>query len=565
MLPETVAEAFLFQLRQAGVDFFFANPGTDFAPIIEAYTNPNRKKSDFPEPLAITHETVAVGMSHGYTLATRKPQAVMLHTNVGLANGIMALLNASSDRIPMLLISGRTPITEGERLGHRDAGIHWGQEMRDQAGMIREIVKWDYDARFGDQIPNLIDRAMAIANSAPGGPVYLSLAREVLGERWPKTSPLSPSKIASTKKSLPEKSAIDEVANLLANAKSPLIILQRSGNDQKCWDNLKQLSNLYAIPVGENWSIRAGFPTFDPMHIGFSTVEHVKKADVILAVDSMVPWLPAKVNLMENCKVIQISEDPLFSKIPVRGYPSDFSLVGDVGLTIECLCDALANITSINLSQIEDRRKKLTINNIRRREKLVELAKNGASSPMSPLFVSWCINQVFGPEAIYVNELALNPAVMNIDRPSQYFSHPMSAGLGWGVPTGLGIQLADRKQCVIACVGDGSHLFSNPVACHQAAEALNLPLLTCVFNNGVWNAVRRATTNMYPTGNAVSSNMMPLTSLNPLPDFSKIIEASRGFGQRITDGEELVGALERAKSAIRSGQHALLDIVVGIS
>ena len=286
---------------------------------------------------------------------------------------------------------------------------------------------------------------------------------------------------------------------------------------------------------------------------------------LILAVDSMVPWLPAEVNLMENCKVIQISEDPLFSKIPVRGYPSDFSLVGDVGLTIECLCDALANITSINLSQIEDRRKKLTINNIRRREKLVELAKNGASSPMSPLFVSWCINQVFGPEAIYVNELALNPAVMNIDRPSQYFSHPMSAGLGWGVPTGLGIQLADRKQCVVACVGDGSHLFSNPVACHQAAEALNLPLLTCVFNNGVWNAVRRATTNMYPTGNAVSSNMMPLTSLNPLPDFSKIVEASRGFGQRITDGEELVGALERAKSAIQSGQHALLDIVVGIS
>ena len=279
----------------------------------------------------------------------------------------------------------------------------------------------------------------------------------------------------------------------------------------------------------------------------------------------MVPWLPAKVDLMQDCKVIQISEDPLFSRIPVRGYPSDFSLVGDVGLTIECLCDALANIKSINLNHIEDRRKKLAINNIRRREKLMELAKNGDSSPMSPLFASWCINQVFGPEATYVSELALNPAVMNIDRPSQYFSHPMSAGLGWGVPTGLGIQLADRNQSVVACVGDGSHLFSNPAACHQAAEALNLPLLTCVFNNGIWNAVRRATTSMYPSGNATSSNMMPLTSLNPLPNFSKIVEASRGFGQQVTDGKELIGALKRAKSAIQSGQHALVDIVVGIS
>ncbi len=70
-----------------------------------------------PEPLAAPHETVAVGMAHGYYLASGRPQAVMVHVNVGMANALMGLLNAAREDVPILFTSGRTPITEAGRTG----------------------------------------------------------------------------------------------------------------------------------------------------------------------------------------------------------------------------------------------------------------------------------------------------------------------------------------------------------------------------------------------------------------------------------------------------------------
>ena len=67
------------------------------------------------------------------------------------------MADASRDRIPMLLTSGRTPITESGPSGTRNVYIHWAQEMFDQAGMLREFVKWDYEMRRPDQIGDVVD------------------------------------------------------------------------------------------------------------------------------------------------------------------------------------------------------------------------------------------------------------------------------------------------------------------------------------------------------------------------------------------------------------------------
>ena len=177
---ETVAEAYLALLKARGIDWLFANAGTDFAPIIEALVRGAKAALAMPEPVVVPHENAAVGMAHGYYLAHRPPQAVMVHVNVGMANALMGLLNAARDNVPIFFTSGRTPLTETGRLGSRDLPIHWGQEMYDQAGMLREYVKWDYELRYGEQVEPIVDRALAIAMAEPRGPVYLSLPREAL-------------------------------------------------------------------------------------------------------------------------------------------------------------------------------------------------------------------------------------------------------------------------------------------------------------------------------------------------------------------------------------------------
>jgi acetolactate synthase-1/2/3 large subunit len=167
---------------------------------------------------------------------------------------------------------------------------------------------------------------------------------------------------------------------------------------------------------------------------------------------------------------------------------------------------------------------------------------------------------------VIISELGLVPGAMRIKGPNRLFSNPHSGGLGWALPTALGAQMARPGKLTIAAMGDGSYIFANPVACHQIAEALNLPILVIVKNNAMWNAVRRSVVLSYPEGAAVRANEMPLTSLSPVPDFAAIAGASRAYAERVETADALPAALERALHAIRSeGRAALLDVRVAVS
>ena len=176
------AEEFLRLLASRGVSYFFVNSGTDFPSLEEALARAREDGFAIPKTLLIPHENVSVGMAYGVTLVTGQPQAVMVHVNVGTANALCGLINASRENIPMLMAAGRTPWFEQGDLSSRSLNIHWAQDMFDQGGMVREHVKWDHELRSGTQIEAVVDRALAIACAEPQGPVYLSLPREVLAQ-----------------------------------------------------------------------------------------------------------------------------------------------------------------------------------------------------------------------------------------------------------------------------------------------------------------------------------------------------------------------------------------------
>ena len=169
--PRTVAEDYMSALHACGVSHVFANGGTDFAPIIEGLVQMKARGEPAPEFVTVPHENVATAMAQGYWKVAGKPAAVMVHVNVGTANTICALMNAARDNVPMLLAAGRTPLTETGHAGSRDVPIHWAQEQFDQASIVRENVKWDYELRHGQPINTIVARALDIAMSEPKGPV----------------------------------------------------------------------------------------------------------------------------------------------------------------------------------------------------------------------------------------------------------------------------------------------------------------------------------------------------------------------------------------------------------
>ena len=391
---QTVAEAYLTLLKARGIDWLFANAGTDFAPVIEALARGAAAGLAMPEPLAAPHETVAVGMAHGYFLATGRPQAVMVHVNVGMANALMGLLNAAREDVPILFTSGRTPITEAGRLGSRDLPIHWGQEMRDQGAMLREYVKWDYELRFGDQIEKIVDRALAIAMTPPRGPIYLSLPREALAApladfSYHPTPRLSP---AATPAPAPE--AIAEAAAILARAERPLIICGRGDNTEKSFAALAAFADRFAIPVVEFWPSRLSLATDHPLHAGFDVGPWLPEADAVLVLDAMVPWLPQRHQLPEGCPVIQVGPDPLFATLPMRTFPATVAIAAGIGTTLEALSTGLDAAGGI--AGAEPRRAQILARNRERREALAATAEAGPREPMTAAWISHCLDQVEG-------------------------------------------------------------------------------------------------------------------------------------------------------------------------
>ena len=94
--PETAADAWLGLLSARGVDYLFANGGTDFAPVVEAYAKGQKLGWRLPEVVIVPHENMGVAMAHGYAMVTGRPQAMMVHVGVGTANSMNGIINASA-------------------------------------------------------------------------------------------------------------------------------------------------------------------------------------------------------------------------------------------------------------------------------------------------------------------------------------------------------------------------------------------------------------------------------------------------------------------------------------
>ncbi|MEM6663147.1 MAG: thiamine pyrophosphate-requiring protein [Pseudomonadota bacterium] len=555
------------KLKALGVDHVFANSGTDFPPIIEGLIEARDKGVDLPQAITVPHEHVAIGMAHGYFQITGRMQAVMLHTNVGLANGATGAINAACDQVPVFLMSGRTPVVESGRFGGRTVPIGWGQEMFDQTALVREACKWDYELRFPEQVPELLDRGWAVANSTPQGPVYLSLPREVLCDPCPADQINTPPRMAPVR-TAPDPAALAEAARLLAGAERPLIIAQRGAGSAEAFAQLTAMVEEWAIPVSHYWANQIAIPMSSPMHVEWMPDELLAEADVVLVLNSLAPWWPEKAAPSSDAKIIHAGPDPLFARsTPVRNFRADVSLAGDLAVVIPALCEALASRTPA--ATCERRRNEFARRAANNSDAVIKAAEAGCNSPMTKEWVSLCLGNAIraqNQKATVFHELGCPLPPLMLEDHLSYFQEPHSGGLGWGLPAALGAQLTDRERLVFATMGDGSYMFANPTACHQVAEALELPVITLVLNNEEWGAVRHSVEGLYKGGRASRSNDVPLTSLRPSPDFAMTAEASRAHAETVTDGAELPAALERAiEVATKEKRQVLLNIAIARS
>jgi acetolactate synthase I/II/III large subunit len=555
---DSVAEAYLALLAERGVAYLFANAGTDFAPIVEAYAKAAHTGLAAPKPLIATHENLAVSMAHGYAAASGKVPAVMVHVSVGTANALCGVFNAAREYVPILFTAGRSPLTEEGVFGARDTYIHWAQEMFDQAGMLREIVKWEYELRNGAQLETVIDRALSLATSTPEGPVYLSLPREVLAEKLAGFAYDSPSRRAAAAAPGADDAALEAAASILGRAERPVIVTASAGRDPGAVAVLAAFAERFAIPVVEHRQRHLSLPADHSCHLGYDPAPFVREADAILVIEMDVPWIPSRVQPPADCRVVHLGVDPLCARYPIRGFPCDVAIAGLPRLVLPKLQAAMPPPGA----GVAARRRRLAERREMQRAGWKKLREEmAAQSPIHPAWVSHCLSEARAKDAILVNEYTLLNEHCPSTAPGGYYGSSPAAGLGWGAGAALGVKLAQPERQVISILGDGSYIFSNPVAVHHASAMHRLPVLTVVINNSMWGAVRRATLGMYPDGEAARSNKPPFIDLDDLPAFETVCQAAGGHGERVEDPKELPGAMARALRAVDSGQQALLNVI----
>jgi len=557
----TAAEVFLARLAEHGVDYVFGNAGTDFPSLIEAFAKARETGVKLPIPIAVPHENLAMAMAHGYYQITGRPQAVILHVNVGTANAICGLLNASRDNIPVLLFAGRTPLTEDDHFGSRSVFIHWGQEMFDQAGMVRESVKWDYELRTPGQAADVVDRAISIAMSEPRGPIYVTLPREILAQPAPPPK-RSIDAVAAASPPGPDPRAIETLAELIAAADTPILITGAYGKHAEDVPVLAEFADNHAIPVIPYRPRYVNLPTNHPMHVGFEVGPHIGDADLIMVVDSDVPWMPKLHKINADAKVVHIGADPLFSDYVMRSFPSHLAITGSSPLVLAALDRRL---TAEKVSEAKKELRRVQAQTFRTeatvtRQTTVETV---SAKPLSTMpWVGHCLNEAKKKDDIIVTEVVFPLHMIDFEQPGCHFGMSPAGGLGWGLGESIGLKMATPARRVISVVGDGGYMFGNPTPAHFICEAMELPILTIILNNGMWGAVRRATLSMYPDGAAAKSNDAPLTHLKPSPRFEHIVEASGGYAERVETAADLPAALDRALKVIDSEKRqAVLNVL----
>src|SRR5260370_155570 len=310
---------------------------------------------------------------------------------------------------------------------------------------------------------------------------------------------------------VPSSGAVDRAAAILSAAEFPLILTSSAGRNPAAMAELAALAEEFAIPVVQSEARDISLPTDHPMCLGFDPAALLAKADAVAVFDSAVPWIPRLHPLKPDAKIICFGPDPLFTRYPFREFEADLLVTGESGPALTMLRESLSHATLARTAAIEARRKALGRTRhemIAKRKKLIAQVKD--QTPIHPLYLAHCLNELKAKDAIIVNELGLPVGALDLTTPRSYLGSSLAGGLGVGLGGGPGAKLAAPEREVIAAVGDCSYYLGHPLSFPYMAHARKTPPLTIIPNNHAWHAVRQAARGVYPDRHAAHANHNPL-------------------------------------------------------
>ncbi|HVJ12217.1 MAG TPA: thiamine pyrophosphate-dependent enzyme, partial [Burkholderiales bacterium] len=418
-------------------------------------------------------EESAVAIAHGYAKASGRMMGVVLHSNVGLMHGSMAIFNAWCDRVPMLILGATGPWDAAKRR----PWIDWIHTSSDQGALVRDYTKWDNQPASVPAVYEALLRAVQIADTAPRGPTYVNLDAALQEAKVGALPPLPDvARYRAPEAVLPDRKLVEEAAKLLSAAKNPLILVGRVSRSEAGWKARVALAEKLQARVLTDIKTPAAFPTDHPLHAAppstFTDGKVLKDADVILSLDWVdtagslkAAWGDAAV----SAKVIRVSVDAHIHRGWSMDYqglpPSDVYMMCEPDVAVPLLLDAVrARPAAVFVKkEIEETEDKAV--SIRALARAFNELTEGMDVCISKLPLGW------------------NGAYRHFRHPMDYLGADGGGGVGAGPGLTVGAALALQKsnRMVVGIMGDGDFLMG--VTAVWTAAHYKLPCLMIVANN----------------------------------------------------------------------------------
>jgi acetolactate synthase-1/2/3 large subunit len=561
---KTTAEHLVSLLAAHGVEYLFLNPGTDTAPVQEAVYSLAEAGLPAPTVLLSTFESVSLAAAHAYWKMTGRPQALFVHVDAGTQNLGAMVHNVMRDRAGVIVIAGKTPYGEQDGpSGGRNRPIQWQQDVPDQPGIVRGYAKWIQEITRPEVLDRAIGRAVQVAASSPAGMAYLTVSRDVLMDP-PRLEASRVSGFAVAAPPAPAPAAVTRIAAALAAAEAPVLITSRAGRTAEGFAAVEALADLAGLPVtgrleGGPVNISSRHPMSMPD--AAEAAAAISAADVILLVESDVPWLPATVTLRDDVQVFHVDPEPAKVSMPLWSYPVDVAVQADGPAALAAIGAELRQVAGADPAVA----RRLAGRVARLRERPAAPAPQADSGPLTPLAVMRALNEVIDAEDIVVEEAVTNAAAvyqgLERTRPGT-LAGSASPGLGFALGGSLGVKLARPDRRVIAVTGDGAFLFGVPTSALMMAAEWGTPFLTVILNNNGYRASRLPVYGLFPDGVSARRREAAGTRFTRAPDYPALAAACHAYGERVEKAEDLVPALRRALAALDDGQAAVIECVV---
>ena len=250
-------------------------PGSTFRGLHESIINYGGNTK--PELLSCTHEEISAAMAHGYAKMADKPMAIIVHNTVGLQHASMGIYNAYADRVPMLILVGN--IADGAT---RRPGVEWYHTATDVAPIVRGYIKYDAQPvslqSFGEEIMKATSLAMT-----PRSGTDARDGRRRFGRDAERRQAAAAAEVRSGAPPVADPAALADVAKLLVNAQTPVIVADRVARTPAGMALLVQLAETLQIPVVDIGN-RMNFPTNHHLNATFDRAS-LAQADVILGLE----------------------------------------------------------------------------------------------------------------------------------------------------------------------------------------------------------------------------------------------------------------------------------------